>query len=57
MKRVTILEAKTAFSKSTQFLETRTEDFIIVAKCGNQLSNYPLCYEAPVSKRIGACKG
>lgn len=41
MKRVTILEAKTAFSKSTQFLGIRTEDCIIVAKCGNQLSNYP----------------
>ena len=56
MMQVNILEAKTDFSKLVRLLETKKEDFIIVARNGKPVVKITLISETPVSKRIGVGK-
>ncbi len=56
MMQVNILEAKTDFSKLIRLLETKKEDFIIIARNGKPVAKITLINEAPVSKRIGIAK-
>ena len=57
MMQVNILEAKTEFSRLIRLLETKKEDFIIVARNGRPIVKITLINEAPVSNRIGIAKG
>ncbi len=57
MMQVNILEAKTEFSRLIRLLETKKEDFIIVARNGRPMVKITLINEAPVSNRIGIAKG
>ena len=57
MKQVNILEAKTDFSKLIRLLETKREDYIIVAKNNRPIVKMTLFQEMPVSSRIGAARG
>ena len=57
MMQVNILEAKTDFSRLIRLLETKKEDFIIVARNGKPVAKITLINETPVSKRIGIAKG
>ena len=57
MMQVNILEAKTDFSKLIRLLETKKEDFIIVARNGKPVVKITLINEVPVSKRIGVARG
>ena len=55
--QVNNLEAKTNFSRLILLLETKKEDFIIVARNGKPISEITLINETPVSDRIGSAKG
>lgn len=57
MIQVNILEAKTDFSKLIRLLETKKEDYIMVARNGKPVVKITLINEVPVSKRIGVAKG
>ena len=57
MLQVNILEAKTDFSKLIRLLESKREDYIIVARNGKPVVKITLINEIPVSKRIGVAKG
>ena len=57
MMQVNILEAKIDFPKLIRLLETKKEDFIIIARNGKPVAKITLINEAPVSKRIGVAKG
>ena len=52
-----MLEAKTDCSKLIRLLETKHEDFIIVARNGKPVARITLINETPVSNRIGIAKG
>ena len=56
MIQVNILEAKTDFSKLIRQLETRKDDFIIVARNGKPVAKITLINETPVSRRIGTAR-
>ena len=57
MMQVNILEAKTDFSRLIRLLETKKEDFIIIARNGKPVARITLINETPVSNRIGIAKG
>ena len=57
MMQVNILEAKIDFPKLIRLLETKKEDFIIIARNGKPVARITLINETPVSNRIGIAKG
>ena len=57
MMQVSILEAKTDFSRLIRLLETKKEDFILVTRNGRPVVRISRIDEPPVSKRIGIAKG
>lgn len=55
--QVTVIEAKTDFSKLLRLLESRREESITVARNGKPVAVITLYKEKPISKRIGIAKG
>lgn len=57
MMQVSILEAKTNFSKLVRLIETKQEDRIIVSRHGRPVMKMVSIYDAPIERRIGIAKG
>ena len=57
MLQVSVLQAKTDFSKLIRILEAKKEDCITVTRNGKPVVKITLIDETPVSRRIGIAKG
>ena len=51
--QVSILQAKTDFSKLVRILESKQEDAVIISRYGKPIVQITLYKDVPVSKRIG----
>lgn len=57
MTQVNMLEAKTELSKLVRLLETREQDYILIARNGVPVVQMTLVQQVPEQKRIGAAEG
>lgn len=57
MMQVNIPEAKTDFTRLIHLLESKSEDYITVARDGKPVVKMTLINDPSVSRRIGARKG
>lgn len=57
MTQVNMLEAKTELSKLVRLLESREQDYILIARNGVPVVQMTLFEPHPAGKRIGAAEG
>lgn len=57
MTQVNMLEAKTELSKLVRLLESREQDYILIARNGVPVVQMTLFEPHPHNKRIGAAEG
>lgn len=57
MLQVNVFEAKTNLSKLLMLVESRDQDYIVIARNGKPVARIVPIEDIPVSKRIGVAKG